>query len=499
MDVTALVDLPASSDKAQRLLLISPYAPYRDGIAAYAVQQVKRLRAAGHHVEVLSPVPSAAHHHLDLRDPRELGKLVALAKGFDRLIFHFHPDFYVPQPATYKVRMTRFVALATAIRRCPPSTLVLHEIDERWGTARDLTGRAAKVLMQSFDRIEVHYSAQAEQLERAFGVDPARIELTAHGEHFSSHSRLDREQARKRFDIADDAFVFLCIGFVAEHKGFDRAVHALRDLGLAGDAARRVRLDIVGSPSMGSAAAADYAANLSDLVDATPGATLHQSYVSDAAFDEWLMAADVVLLPYRHIWSSGVVERAALFGRHIIASAVGGLDEQLADLDGASTVVDDRGLRSAMVDELVAGGIIDGAEPLIDEQWQVAAIAPDITAELRRRADLRRGYPLAMGTAATSRDGVSASPGGRIAVDSKAFAALRRIGPLARPQPVSARPGVGLFKRTERRVLDWELEPIIGWVDELRRATQRALESTESTPKSLPEQPPGHGPTPQQG
>lgn len=494
--MTVLDDLPTTSDMPQRLLLISPYAPYRDGIAAYAVQQVKRLRAAGHHVEVLSPDPSAAHHHLDLRDPRELPKLVALAKGFDRLIFHFHPDFYVPQPATYKVRMTRFVALATAIRRCPPSTLVLHEIDERWGTARDLTGRAAKVLMQSFDRIEVHYSAQAEQLERAFGVDPSRIELTAHGEHFSSHSRLDRAQARSRFGITDDAFVFLCIGFVAEHKGFDRAVHALRDLGLTAEAARRVRLDIVGSPSMGNAAAEDYAADLDALVDTTPGATLHQGYVSDAAFDEWLMAADVVLLPYRHIWSSGVVERAALFGRHMIASAVGGLDEQLADLDGACTVADDRALRAAMVDELVAAGIIEKTAPLVDDPWRVAADAPDVTAEVRRRADVRRGYPLAVGTEHTGRGSSGSSPGARSPVDPKALAALRRIGPLARPQPLSARPGVGLFKRTERRVLNWELEPIIGWADELRRATQRALESTETSP---PERPADRGPSPHQG
>ena len=35
-----------------RILMVTPYAPYRDGIAAYAVQQVKALRRDGNEVEV---------------------------------------------------------------------------------------------------------------------------------------------------------------------------------------------------------------------------------------------------------------------------------------------------------------------------------------------------------------------------------------------------------------------------------------------------------------
>lgn len=41
------------------------------------------------------------------------------------------------------------------------------------------------------------------------------------------------------------------------------------------------------------------------LVAATPGAMLREGYLSDETFDVWLVAADLVVLPYRHIWSSG--------------------------------------------------------------------------------------------------------------------------------------------------------------------------------------------------
>jgi hypothetical protein len=50
-----------------RILVVTPYPPLRDGIASYAVQLVARLRREGNDVTVLSPGPSAAHLHLDLR------------------------------------------------------------------------------------------------------------------------------------------------------------------------------------------------------------------------------------------------------------------------------------------------------------------------------------------------------------------------------------------------------------------------------------------------
>lgn len=53
-----------------KVLVVSPYPPRRDGIGSYAVQQVRALLRAGHHVEVCSPEPSAAHHHASLKGPK---------------------------------------------------------------------------------------------------------------------------------------------------------------------------------------------------------------------------------------------------------------------------------------------------------------------------------------------------------------------------------------------------------------------------------------------
>ncbi len=486
----------------ERILMVGPYAPYRDGIAAYVVQQVRALRRAGNHVEVLSPWPSAAHHHLDLTQPRSMSALRALAKGFDRVVVHFHPDYYFPQPATFTVRVSRASAFAAALRSGPPATLVLHEIDERWGQARDASGVAVRALLRSFDAVEVHDDAQRAQLIDAFGVAPATISVVEHGKHFVAHTHATRAQARAALGIADDAHVALCIGFIAAHKGFDRAVQAFGRV--TGGDPGRAELHLVGSPSTGVAAAQAYLEELRGLVEATPGAFLHDGYVSDAAFDRWLLAADVVLLPYRHIWSSGVAERAALFERPVLVTRVGGLAEQVEGHDGSRVVADDDELAEAYAALLADAGVIEQAVLPAAEPWGDDLDQAAVLAALRQRADVRRGFsfdhaarlqatqprtggapvlasaPAARGSSPLAGSASSPLPGLEQAHADlgRALASLRALGPLARPAPVSGRPGVSGFKQVERRLLNWELEPVIGWVDELRRSVQAAVEAT---------------------
>ena len=82
-----------------------------------------------------------------------------------------------------------------------------------------------------------------------------------------------------------------------------------------------------------------YAASLRQQIDRVDNAFFHERYVSDEAFDRWILAVDTVVLPYREIFSSGVLERANLLGRPVIASRVGGLEDQLED--GSSVFAND--------------------------------------------------------------------------------------------------------------------------------------------------------------
>ncbi|MCU1452771.1 MAG: hypothetical protein JWN46_917, partial [Acidimicrobiales bacterium] len=326
-----------------RVLVVSPYPPARDGIGAYALQQVQALRRAGHHTEVLSPRPSAAHHHRDLIGPRGALALRKLARGFDRVIVQYHQDVFYARPSTPETRRATSLALAAAFRTGPPVTIVLHEVIGGWFDDDDPSAPATKRAFRSAARIEVHVPEHRSLLVDRAGVDPARVHLVDHGAAFVRRTRLDRAAARASLDLPAQGHVFLCIGFVAPHKGFDRAIRAFRGLD-----AHEASLHVVGSVRVDDPLANEHRRELERLAADVPGSHLHLGFVGDETFDRWIVAADTVVLPYRHIWSSSVVERAALYDRPVIATRVGGLADQLAARPDAVLVADDEALRAAL-------------------------------------------------------------------------------------------------------------------------------------------------------
>jgi hypothetical protein len=270
--------------------------------------------------------------------------------------------------------------------------------------------------------------------------------------------------------------VFLCIGFIQEHKGFDRAVHAF-----AGLAAHGARLDIVGSTRLDEP---DFVAHLNELdrlCAATPGAHLHEGFVSDELFDRWIIASDVVVLPYRHIWSSGVMERAALYERPVIATRVGGLAEQAGDRL-VSFVDDDAGLAAAMRSAVGVVGVRE--EPAWDLDGD--DLYTVVQAQVRERARRIRGgeVPFTGGTPGAT---VPASPDGAAGTPASGRATLpvRRLPAYSRPPATSLRPGVSQVKRGIRRLVSWEVEPVVHHQHLLQQAVAASLDTLEQRVAAL--------------
>ncbi len=437
--------------------MVSPYAPHRDGIAAYAVQLVAALRAEGHDVEVLSPTPSAAHHHLDLLGPGGVMALARRARSYDKLIIQFHPEVFYANVSTRFHHVSMSLALLAAVRAAKRSEVFVHEIDYRTGRRRGLDGVAARRLWRSVDRMLVHTELERQDLVQAFGLRPERIVVTEHGAHFVRRSSMSREAARRSLGIPQNEVVFLSIGFIQRHKGFDRAVRAFQRLGASGSS-----FYVVGSLRVDEPDYVAYLAELQELIESTEGAQLHNQYVSDELFDRWLIASDVVVLPYRNIWSSGVLERALLYERRVITTAVGGLSQQAGARSGV-TLVEERDLAAAMWRELGAmAPTVIGGEPWPEDGEE---LRDRVQEEVSTRASRRRGAPVA----------------GQGAPVLRPSLAVQRVAPLVLTPPVSRRPGFAFIKRLVRGATAFEVDPLVHQVNALREATIRALERQEQT------------------
>jgi len=441
-------------------LMVSPYPPIRDGIGTYAAQEVRGLLLAGHDVEVLSPQPSAAHHHLRLRGPRGPAALARRVGDYDRVIVQYHPDVFYPHPVSMVERTAVTSALLGACLRARNVEFRVHEFKVEWG-GRGPHALLMRQLWSSATRIEVHTATEREQFARAYGLDPDRIAVVDHGTHFAAKvDRRDRDRVRESLGLADDEFSFVSIGFIQPHKGFDRAVRAFARLKETG-----VRLDVVGSVRVEDEKYIDYAEELRDLVEATPGVQLHEGFVSDERFDEWLLAADCLVLPYREIWSSGVLERARLYGTPVIATRVGGLEAQAAE--GAVLVEDDAELVHAMAAAVV--GPDPAAAP--EGPWEPIAAngAVDrhaVQAEIRARAARHRAAPgpLPVAPRVVGAGRRRTRAGG-----------VRTLEPFAVPSPDKGRPAGRAAKRLVHRLTYWQMAPLVQHVNRLHRAVAHDL------------------------
>ncbi len=113
--------------------------------------------------------------------------------------------------------------------------------------------------------------------------------------------------------LADEAFVFVCLGLLRPYKGLEELIPAFRALPGAD-----VRLLLAGRPSEAS-----YAQKLAALAGDDPRIRLSPHLVPQEEVQVYFNAADVSVLPYRQITTSGAALLAFTFGLPIVAPAIG--------------------------------------------------------------------------------------------------------------------------------------------------------------------------------
>ena len=302
-----------------KILVVAPFPPQRDGIGAYALHQVERLRAEGHDVTVLSPPEGDG----DVREPFTGGKALRRAAregaGYDRIIVHFQPTLF--HPARRPVgKIAASLALLRLADRRPQLEIVVHEADPhvRWRPDYALLRRA----FRRAGRLWFHTEEERKRLESEYGIT-VQSGLVP---HLVGGRRSPKDEARRQLGINQAGTLLVCPGFLHPSKGFDRALDAF-------PADNGAKLVIVGSVRQPTEENREYARTLAARCAAVPGATLIERFVSDEEFDLWLSAADWVVLPYRRSWSSGVLAKAQAVGAPAIVTAVGGLAEQASERD----------------------------------------------------------------------------------------------------------------------------------------------------------------------
>lgn len=186
-----------------------------------------------------------------------------------------------------------------------------------------LIGRAVAGLART---MIVHgETARCEVIRRWRLKDARRVAVVPHGNYVDHYAnRISRSEARQRFGIDEPTGVFLFLGAVRPYKGVLDLVESFRKL-----ADEQSCLIIAGKP-LDEAYRKQVQAAIGNLTNVR----FEAGFVADDDIQVYMKAADVVVLPYRHILSSGAALLAMSFGKACVAPARGCLSDVL-DAAGA--------------------------------------------------------------------------------------------------------------------------------------------------------------------
>jgi D-inositol-3-phosphate glycosyltransferase len=185
-----------------------------------------------------------------------------------------------------------------------------------------------KIQYRLLDQIFVHTGRMKTELASQFGVAPEKITVIPYGiNNMVPNTPMTSLAARERLALAPSDKVVLFLGNIAPYKGVETLVDAFEQLAKTED---RLRLVIAGRPKGEEA----YWENLLARINRSPARAqmiLKIEYVPDAEMEIYFKAADVLVLPYKHIFQSGVLFLGYSFGLPVIVSDVGSLKEEILE------------------------------------------------------------------------------------------------------------------------------------------------------------------------
>lgn len=186
--------------------------------------------------------------------------------------------------------------------------------------------RFSQLAYRLADRVIAHNRASKNELMDILGLPERKIEIILHGNYLHSITEVpDRSTARKHLGLSDQSKVVLFFGQIKEVKRLDLLLRAMPEVV---EAHPETTLLIAGKTWKTDFSSYD---KLIDELGLAERCVTHIGYIPDREVAFYYAAADLVALPYRRIYQSGVLLMAMSYGKPILASDLDGMAEVVTD------------------------------------------------------------------------------------------------------------------------------------------------------------------------
>lgn len=318
-----------------KVAVVSPFPPFRGGIAQFSETLCKAIVYAGHdcrgfsfsrqYPQLLFPgtqqyedgqVSDVVHSaSIDSIQPASWIRIAHNIANWnpDAVIFPFWTAFLAPC----------FTTMAFVIKRNSANTRVIglfhnaNSHDARW-FEKCLTKRLLRKLDEAWT-----LSRDVSERLIAYGYNrPITTAFHPLYEHFEP--LVNRSVAKSSLGIPDDGKMILFFGLIRPYKGLDVLIQAANSLLLAG---QDFRVCIAGEPYE------DWR-KYQEAINSGGNADrfhTHLHFIPQKDVHVFFSAADLICLPYKAASQSGVTAIAMHYHKPVLASNVGGLQEYFGE------------------------------------------------------------------------------------------------------------------------------------------------------------------------
>jgi D-inositol-3-phosphate glycosyltransferase len=245
------------------------------------------------------------------------GSLKALvgSRASGHQVAHFH-FFHVGPLELFNVLLARLLGFRVVI--------TAHDVE---AFKKGLSiGPFVRLAYRLATRIIAHSQIAKRELMADLKIPEKKINVILHGNFIDTLPRdLTREAAKAHFGLMPEQRVLVFFGQIKDVKGLDVLLNAFA---LARESDKSLHL-LIG----GRVWKTDFS-KYSDIIEKynlTPHCTLHIRYIPDAEVKFFYRSADLVVLPYRRIYQSGVILEAMSYSSAVLVSNIDGMLEVIDD------------------------------------------------------------------------------------------------------------------------------------------------------------------------
>jgi D-inositol-3-phosphate glycosyltransferase len=209
--------------------------------------------------------------------------------------------------------------------------LTVHNVNQAKRDRQDslLNRLTLKIQYRLSDHMFVHTKKMKDELLQDFGIADSAVTVIRHpiNDAFPD-TNLTPSGAKHQLGVKDSEKAILFLGRIKPYKGIEDLLTAFQQL-VKRDPT--YRLVIAGEPHKGSES---YLDEIRSIVarDFAPGQVLLKfQFIPDDQMELYLKAGDVLVLPYKDIFQSGILFLAYSFGIPVVATDVGSFREDVVE------------------------------------------------------------------------------------------------------------------------------------------------------------------------